>query len=257
MANIYEQEIFKIIHKKSTWYSLGIVFILMLMVALFSLNSLSLSDRQFYFSSAYGGYQWSLILIIIISSSFITMEFEYGTIKQLIIQTNTRSSIYFAKLMVIIVYDFLIHIGDIIFTIIIKLILQPKLSLNQIYMYHQSLLNNLLINAVLDILTSFVVISIVLCLASMATNSAASVAIGIGFCFLGEGLSSFLISGFSKFFPQIKWNPFNMLNVQNQYGNPEYFHTTHLTLSQLMGGNMVWTIVFLIIGMWIFSRREV
>ncbi len=112
MLMLLKQEMFKISKKKSTIYIPIILFVLMIVVAFMSKGS----DAKFYISSAFAGFQWTTILIIIISATSISEEFQYGTIKHLIYSVNNRYIIYFSKLIFVFLYSIYLHLLSIVYT---------------------------------------------------------------------------------------------------------------------------------------------
>ncbi|KJU73318.1 hypothetical protein AH70_02340, partial [Pediococcus damnosus LMG 28219] len=150
------------------------------------------------------------------------------------------------------------HIFTLVFTIVIKyLTVGTNVSFSQNYLYHASLFQNLFTNTLVDFLGSLIIVSSVFMMASLMNSSAIAIAVGIGFIFIGEGLSSALISALIKKIPLIKWNPFNMLNIANQWSNPDYFSTTHLTQTQLINGNILYTLIFIVMSFLFFRKKRV
>ncbi|MFC6261368.1 ABC transporter permease [Levilactobacillus fujinensis] len=257
MRKLLQQEIFKFRHQRLAWLAPVILIFLMGALAMTAQNATA-GDRKFYISSAYGGFQWLTILIIVIGASCVTMEFEYGTIKQLAIQVNHRWMIFVGKYVFVLGYSGLLHIVAVLMTILLKISAGRGLQWRTVYLYQQSLLANLVINALLDMYGSVMIVALVFLLASCSHNSAVAIATGVGACFMGEGVSSLLLQSFKSALPLLKWNPFNMFFLQEEYGNPSYQQSvTHLSIQQLSVGSLVWTLVFLGVGAVIFSRRRI
>jgi len=257
MGQLLQQEIFKFRHQRLAWLAPVILVLLQAGLAM-TAHGASVSDQKFYVSSAYGGFQWLTILIIVIGASCVTMEFEYGTIKQLAIQVNHRWTIFVGKYVLVLGYSVLLHGVVILMTLLLKGSGGRNLSWQNIYRYHQSLLANLVTNAALDMYGGVMIVGLVFLLASCSHNSAAAIAIGVGVCFVGEGVSSLLLQSFKSLLPVMKWNPFNMFFLQEEYGNPSYQqNVTHLTIQQLGVGNLVWALFFVGVGAVIFSRRRI
>lgn len=82
MGQLMRQETFKFRHQRLAWLIPVILIFLMVGLAMTTHGS-TVSDQKFYISSAYGGFQWLMMLIIVMGASCVTMEFKYGTIKQL------------------------------------------------------------------------------------------------------------------------------------------------------------------------------
>ena len=257
MGQLLQQEIFKFRHQRLAWLAPVILVLLMGGLAA-TAHGASISDQKFYISSAYGGFQWLMILMIVIGAICVTMEFEYGTIKQLAIQTNHRWTIFVGKYVLLLGYSVLLHVVAVLTTLLLKFSGGRSLSWQTVYLYHQALLDNLVTNAVLDTYGGVLIIGLVFLLASCSHNSAAAIAIGVGVCFMGEGVSSLLLQSFKSLLPVMKWNPFNMFFLQEEYGNPSYQqNVTHLTIEQLSVGNLLWALFFVGVGALIFSRRRI
>lgn len=257
MGQLIQQEIFKFRHQRLAWLAPVILSLLMVGLAL-TTHGAATSDQKFYISSAYGGFQWVTILMIVIAASGVTMEFEYGTIKELAIQVNHRWTIFVGKYVLVLGYSVLLHGVVILMTLLLKGSGGRNLMCRSVYLYHQSLLVNLVTNAVLDMYGGVMIVGLVFLLASCSHNSAAAIAIGVGVCFTGEGVSSLLLQSFKSLLPVMKWNPFNMFFLQEEYGNPSYQqNVTHLTIQQLGVGNLVWALFFVGVGAMIFSRRRI
>jgi len=257
MGQVLQQEIFKFRHQRLAWLTPIILALLMAGLAM-TTHGAATSDQKFYISSAYGGFQWLTILIIVIGASCVTMEFEYGTIKQLATQVNHRWTIFVGKYVLVLGYSVLLHGVAILVTLLLKTSVGRDLHWQNIYLYHQSLLANLVTNALLDMYGGVMIIGLVFLLASCSRNSAAAFSIGIGACFMGEGVSSLLLQSFKPVLPLMKWNPFNMFFLQEEYANPSYQqNVTHLTIQQLSVGNLVWALFFVGVGAMIFSRRRI
>lgn len=254
MTNIFKQEIFKIVHRKLFIYMPLVLFILMSLVALATRGN----NGRFYIISAFAGFQWLVIIMIILSSSTISMEFQYGTIKKLITESNDKSSIFLSKWILMIFYSIFLHILSVIFTIILKFLIYGKqFPFGSGYLHSISLMSNLISNTIIDILVSIFIISAVFILAVATGTSAIAIATSLGFCFFGQGISNALISSIGKKIAIIKWNPFNMLNVANQWGNPDYFNITKLSQNELIIGNVVYIIIFIALGLIIFNKKNV
>ena len=257
MGQLMQQEIFKFRHQRLTWLIPVILISLMVGLAMTTHGS-TVSDQKFYVSSAYGGFRWLMMLIIVMGASCVTMEFEYGTIKQLATQVNHRWMIFVGKYVLVLSYSALLHVLIIFVTGMLKVSMSRRLPWRTVYFYHHSLLVNLVTNADLDMYGGVMIIGVVFLLASCSRNSAAAIAVGMGACFMGEGASSLLLQSFRSVIPVLKWNPFNMLFLQEQYGNPEYQRTvTHLMIQQLSLGNLVWALIFIGLGAIIFSKRRI
>lgn len=253
MKKLVMKELYKMYKRKAFYITPIVLAILMLLVGIFTVHD---SDPQFYISAAFAGYQWGTIMLIIVTANIVSMDFEYGTIKYLVASDN-RIRIFFSKIIAILFYDIYVHILAVGFTFIIKLFIYGKTyPLGAVYLYHQSLGSNLLVGALVDFIGSFIIISIVIFLACIVKTSAVAIASGIAICFVGQGISNMLIRNAGTIESIISWNPFNMLNITNEWSNPQYYDITRLSTEQLLVGNLVYTAIFLLIGMVFFGLRK-
>lgn len=63
--------------------------------------------------AGYGAFEWIMISMIAIVAITTSMEFQYGTIKRMIVDTNGRNIIYFAKYLVMLMYSIFTYNCDI------------------------------------------------------------------------------------------------------------------------------------------------
>ena len=90
MINSIKQENFKLLKKKSTF------IIPLIIIALMTLQALLLKNYvppKILLESNFGGVFWVTLLLIIQSSTIITMEFHYGTIKNILYRNASRKNI--------------------------------------------------------------------------------------------------------------------------------------------------------------------
>ncbi|MFT8767200.1 MAG: ABC transporter permease, partial [Lentilactobacillus hilgardii] len=84
MVTLVRQEIFKLVHKKSTWATSIILLVIMTIFAVISRNHPNTIDPKTIFVSLFTGFDWIVLFMIAAASSIISMEFQYGTIKELL-----------------------------------------------------------------------------------------------------------------------------------------------------------------------------
>ncbi|ETY74682.1 ABC transporter permease [Lactiplantibacillus fabifermentans] len=254
--NILRIERLKLAAKRGTWWAIALLIILMAGIAV-TTTSATLSDQRFNIVSAYVGFQWLMLVLIVVAASCVAMEFEYGTIKQLAVQAKNRWQVYLTKFSLILGYDVCLHVLVVLVTLGLRPIFNPKIDMFANYQHQLSLLSNLMINSFLDFYGSLMIIGLVFLLASVGHSSAIAISVGVAVCFLGEGVSSLALSTFKALAVVLRWNPFNMMCLQEQYANQDYQGITHLTLAQLAGGNLMWTVISIGVGALIFSKRHI
>ncbi|MFD1125090.1 ABC transporter permease [Lentilactobacillus raoultii] len=257
MLNLINEEIYKLLHKRSTLYTPIFLALAMLAVGMMVRN-VSASDAQFYITATFAGTEWATTVIIIVSSTIISMEYEYGTIKHLVIQDKEKIRIFVSKFVTVLIYDAYLHGLVFVLTFPVKwLTYGSKYPFFSLYIYHQTILVNLFDECVLDFFGSIIIVGLIFLLACATKTSAVAVASGLTVVFIGQTVSSMLIRNAASNFPLIRWNPFNMLNMSNEWSYPGTYSTTLLTLKQLILGNVGYSIVFLVLAFWAFEHKRI
>lgn len=255
MKNLISEELYKLVHKRGTRYVPLVLFLAMLAIGLMARNSFY---APWYITSAFAGTEWVLIIIIIACATTISMEYEYGTIKHLVIQDKGRSKIFLSKFIVIILYDVYLHLLAFLFTFPIKLLTYgSKYPFSYVYNNNQTIFTILVIDCLIDLLGSVIIIGAIFLLACAAKSAAVAVASGITLVFIGQAISLMLVKNAAQIFPLIRWNPFNMLNMQNEWANPDYYRLTQLTIKQLIVGNVIYSILFLGLAFFTFKHKRI
>lgn len=87
--------------------------------------------------------------------------------------------------------------------------------------------------------------------------NAAVIGIGLAIGFLGLDISSAFITAFPVLTMITKWNPLNMISVMGQLADSSYIRFSLLSSSQLIYGNLIYAVIFLISGYFLFKKRHV
>ncbi len=255
MKELFYEEFYKLQHKRSTWYTPFVLFGAMLAVGFISRHS---STPEWYILAAFAGTQWVVIIMIVACATTTSMEYEYGTIKHLVIADRGKVQIFLSKFLLIMAYDAYLHSLAFIFTFPVKwLVYGTKYPFTEVYDYGETLFHLLVTECLVDFLGSVIIIGMILLLSCAAKSAAVAIAIGITVTFIGEGVSNMIIRGAGKEFPIIRWNPFNMLNMTNEWGNPGYYDTTLLTMKQLVIGNLSYSLLFILVAFLAFTRKRI
>lgn len=245
-------EFYKFAHRKIPLY--GILILLGLMLYTVG-TSYKISTNLL--AQGFGAGQWAIIIIIAIASDMISVEYRDHTIATLMYKTSNKASIYTAKFIVLVVYSVVLLASGIIFSFIIKiLIVRSELSWQDIYHGH-SLISALFINMIGTMIYLLFVITLSFMLILLIKNNATVIVIGLAIGFLGSDLSSLSMAAFSKIKNVLAWNPLNMINIITQLSNSEMSNVTHLMNSELIIGNLIYTILFFIVGLLIFKKQSV
>lgn len=255
MRELLSEEFYKLIHKRGTWYTPIILSMAMLAVGFMARHS---PDAQWYITAAFAGTEWAIIIMVMVCATTISMEYEYGTIKHLVIEDKGKVRIFLSKFSIIILYDAYLHLLAFGFTLPIKwLMYGGKYSFSANYEYSQSLMSNLINECLIDFLGSIVIIGAALLLSCAAKSAAVAIASGITVIFIGQGVSMMLLRNVGRSIPLLRWNPFNMLNMPNEWSNPAYYENTLLTIKQLMIGNIGYSILFILAAFLMFERKRI
>ncbi|HEH8083496.1 TPA: ABC transporter permease, partial [Staphylococcus aureus] len=96
MGTLIKQECFKLYKKKSTFIA-PIVFILLMVAQGYIATKYNITPKE-NFTSGFNGLAWFSFLLIIQASTIISMEFHYGTIKNLLYREYSRTTMIISKI---------------------------------------------------------------------------------------------------------------------------------------------------------------
>ncbi|NFZ63783.1 ABC transporter permease subunit, partial [Staphylococcus aureus] len=98
MGTLIKQECFKLFKKKSTFIAPIVFILLMVAQGYIATKYNEIFTPQESFTSAYNGFSWFAFLLIIQASTIISMEFHYGTIKNLLYREYSRTTMIVSKI---------------------------------------------------------------------------------------------------------------------------------------------------------------
>lgn len=255
MNTVIHQELYKLTHRKLPWLIMLVMVALMIIIGL----SMGRDYSNLLVMTSYDSSTIILLLLVIVGSTIFSMEFQNGTIIPLMYHSQSRTEVFFAKMIVLFIYDVLLHLVAMLVTILLNIvpIINNPISWTAIYKYHQPLWLNMINTAGVDLVTSAMIISLI-CLTSVLINSnIAVIALNALIIFMGSGLSSNLQLAHVGPSRLIRWNPFNMLNLTNQYYNYGTYHfTTLLSNGQLLMGTISYTIIFTLLAYLCFRHKH-
>lgn len=255
MNTVIHQELYKLTHRKLPWLIMLVMVALMIIIGL----AMGRDYSNLLVMTSYDSSTIILLLLVIVGSTIFSMEFQNGTIIPLMYHSHSRTEVFFAKMIVLFIYDVLLHLVAMLVTILLNIvpIINNPISWTAIYKYHQPLWLNMINTAGVDLVTSAMIISLI-CLTSVLINSnIAVIALNALIIFMGSGLSSNLQLAHVGPSRLIRWNPFNMLNLTNQYYNYGTYHlTTLLSNGQLLTGTISYTIIFTLLAYLCFRHKH-
>ena len=126
MINSIKQENFKLLKKRSTFIIPLIIIVLMTLQALLLKNYV---PPKVLLESNFGGAFWVTLLLIIQSSTIITMEFHYGTIKNILYRNSSRKNIILSKILILAIYSLIYFAITIVFSLILCAIFYHDISI--------------------------------------------------------------------------------------------------------------------------------
>lgn len=257
MGTLIKQEAYKLTHKKGTWFALLFMVLVQIGFAgirlkypkFMPLNTLAASDFI-------GG---SLVLFIMIASAatMIAMEFQYGTIKQLLYRQYYRSQVFISKLIVLVLQLVVLQAIASAVTFLLTTLLFPKFDWQQKITAEQTLLHQYGVGLLGHLLVTLMLLSVVVLLATWFKTNAAAIATGFIGYFVIQVAGGFIIALIQKW-EWLKWNPFTMLLVGSQMTDPKtYADLTHLSTNLMVLCTLGYTVVFTVIAYLSFRRRSV
>lgn len=251
MKATLSHEFYKMLHQRSSWLALIILFGLMA----YSATPTAYITKNLVVQG-FGAGQWIIIIMIALSANFIAMELRNSTMTTLLYKSPNRQTVYLSKMLILILYGAFLLIIGFIFALIIKLLFASG-KFDWQMMYHQhSLMNDLLINLVGVEIYLLFTITLSLLLISLFKSSAVVIVIGLFIGFLGANLSGIAMQAFPNIKGIIAWNPLNMINVITQLSDAKMVTITALSNGELIAGNLLYTVIFIIIGVRTFNKSR-
>ncbi|MET2734099.1 ABC transporter permease [Staphylococcus epidermidis] len=256
MGTLIKQECFKLCKKKSTFIIPIIVILLMVVQAIISKNYDDVFSPQSSIESAFSGFSWFIFLLIIQASTIISMEFYHGTIKNLLYRKYTRTNIIISKIITLVIFSLLYFIISIIVGFILWAIFFNDINLLESKGDELSLLSKMLLTGLGTYVGTWLVLSVTLLISCAMKSPGVSIAVGIVFYFATSILSGILTIIVDKW-EWLKWNPISMMNIMIQIVDKSMKKYTKLELHELFIGNIVYIVIFLILVVFVFKKKNV
>ena len=257
MGTLVKQECFKLFKKKSTYILPIIIIIIMLALAILGNHYSDVFNLKESFKGGFSSFSWVVFLMIIQASTIISMEFHYGTIKNLLYRNYSRTSIIVSKFITLFIYSLIIFLFFIIISLLLHLIFNGETSLTEHSKNHISLLNSMLLTALGTFVGMWLVMSLTLLISCIMKSPGVSIAVGIVFYFAASIISGLLTAVIDKW-EWLKWNPLNMMNIMAQITDNDTFKKiTKLELHELFIGNIIYIVIFLVLVVVAFKKKNV
>lgn len=257
MRYLYQQELFKLSKRPSTWVFLGLLCLQNLVMAWLGQRYAQYTIPQENFAFNYGSTSFVVFILITACSATIATEFEYNTIKNLVSQAYSRQVILTSKWLAMLTYSVGLYLVAMGMTLVSKLIwVGNAFQLTTTVHGGQPLWQHWVLATGTYFVTLWLLLSIVFLVAAMFKKGNIAMLVGIGGYFALSILGKFQVLAIHKW-DVVKWNPLNFLNYPEQATAVFSSRLTHLTTTELLAGNLVYTALFLGLGLYFFSRKEV
>lgn len=195
---------------------------------------------------------WLIVFYMVyLASQIFSMEFRYGTIKNLLQKNPQRKNIFLGKIFTLIGYSIYLNLIALVTTIAASLILFPKIAFNDAVIFE-----TLLTNILASFIGMWLFASLSLMISLIVKNESLASMLGIGSYFMSSMLAGLQFIALDKA-PWLRWNPFNMLNLANQLANSSLSKMTLLSTHQLVIGNILYILLFIFIAKLIFNRKKI
>ena len=195
------------------------------------------------------------ILLIIQASTIISMEFHYGTIKNLLYREYSRTTMIVSKIITLFIISLIYFVITIIASIVIGSLFFNDLNIFESSGNQLSLLNQLLLVSLGTFVGVWLVLSLTLLLSS-ATNST-GVAIARYCFYFASSILAVIQTALLEKIDWLKWNPINMMNIMLQTVEKGFSKSTKLELHELFIGNIAYISIFLILVVFIFKKKNI
>lgn len=248
-----KREFYKFNHLRLPKYSFWAILLLTIYGAL-PTDFVTLST----IANGFGVFQWIVIIMIGSSAESLAFEYRYHTIIPTIYRCSKRADVYLAKVTILVLYSALLIILGFFETLLVKVLLfRNQYNMWTTIYHHQRLLNVLLINACGAFIYILFVVALGLLLFILFKNSALVIAIGIFLAFMGAWISDGIMNSLLEINKIWAWNPLNMINVVTQLSSSGISKTVCLSAPQLIVGNLIYTLIFALLGILVLEKRSI
>ena len=251
MGTLIGQELFKLVHKVGTWIAVGVMVIIQFAFIAGGLIYPKVFNQAGMITSDFVADSIIVFIMIASTASIIAMEFQYGTIRQLLYRQYDRSQVFISKLITLVIQLVCLHLIASLVTMVASLVAFPDFDWTA-----SDHLKNYALTQGGETLTLLLLLSAVLLLATLFKTNAAAIAVGFVGYFLVEIAGTILVSLIQKW-EWLKWLPFTMLMTSSQILTPGLKSMTKLDLPWMIGLTCAYTVLLTVISYLSFRRRAV
>lgn len=256
MNTLLKQEFYKLRHQTLAWLTPIVSIIVMTGASLFSKSKPEILNPVDAFGHGFYGDIFLIFFLIVLAATIITAEFQFGTIKALLYRKYSRGAIFLSKVLILGGYIIANYILIIAYNFILKIILFNQAFAVTDKIDGHSLITKLGLSLSASVLGVILILSLVLLIANLFKTSAAAITIGLISYFAATILQLVQVILISKW-EWIKWNPLNMLNAGLQISDSSTQDVTHLSMGAIISGNLIYSLVFVLLAYLLFKNRNV
>ncbi|AXX64498.1 ABC transporter permease [Bombilactobacillus bombi] len=256
MITLIKQESYKLLKRPSTKFFVLFMIIFQAIIGFYAKNyPKNIAPKEAFMDNFYASVLIAIFLISL-GSTIITNEVQYGTLKTLLYRKYSYNQILISKWITLFLYAVSLYIISIFSSWLIKIsFLGRQFQLTDHINKTQYVWQSWQATNISEFLTLVFLMSFVLLLATMFNNSTPAIIVGIMVYFAASIFSQLMYMLLDKI-QWLKWSPINMMNLGAQLDNNHLERLTHLNLSTLTSGYLLYMIIFLLLGVVIFRKRN-
>lgn len=258
MWTLVRQESFKLTRRVSTWVSTAFLVGIEIVFAFLSRVYPQTFVPANMFESLYFSRPIINFYMIAATATIITMEFQYGTMKQVLYRRYSRGQVLVSKWLAVFLYTLYWYVMSTGVALLMKaLLFRHTLSIHQGAGDGMSIFTRGLAISAASFVSLWLLLSVVFLLANLFRNSAAAVSIGIIGYFASNIVTQLLTILIQKW-DWAKWNPVTMTLYPSMLSHPGYYQPLlRMQGWQMLLGNVIYIAIFLGIGYYVFNKRNV
>lgn len=128
MGTLIGQELFKLVHKVGTWIAVGVMVVIQFAFIAGGLIYPKVFNQAGMITSDFVADSIIVFIMIASTASIIAMEFQYGTIRQLLYRQYYRSQVFISKLITLVIQLVCLHLIASLVTMVASLVAFPDLT---------------------------------------------------------------------------------------------------------------------------------
>ncbi|WP_105956543.1 ABC transporter permease [Apilactobacillus quenuiae] len=248
MLTLLRQEIYKQIHGKF-YIGWPIVMLLMSLIGgyFISSNKHGFSHNGFAENIFSINIEFALIAMVVFSSTIMIGDFANNTVKYLFSRQFSRLQIFISKLVTTFFMYIYLIVMSYIFTFITKIIFASSGDFGMKYILQDMFGISWFL---------LLLLPMVMLVSNIVKNNGVAIALGILFFFASSIINPFSMLVMKKF-EILKFNPINFLNINVQFTDHTMKAMTHLSLTSMEIGIVIYALIFTAIAYVIYNHRNV